>query len=143
VLSTASLAACRDCHCLAARRQARGITRLYDAALRPHGLRATQFSVLAALAIKGPTPVAALAGALGLERTTLTRIAILLERHGWVRAASSDDARKRPLELTARGRRTLKAAFPAWERAQEQVGQRLTGPIRQLKPPPQPTKEPG
>ncbi|MFB9807040.1 hypothetical protein ACFFQF_18180 [Haladaptatus pallidirubidus] len=48
--------ATKDCHCLAARRRAREITRLYEEKLRPHGLRATQFSVLAALALKGPTP---------------------------------------------------------------------------------------
>jgi len=47
----------RHCHCLAARRQARVLTRLYEQKLRPHGVRATWFSILAALALKGPTPV--------------------------------------------------------------------------------------
>ncbi len=56
----------RDCHCLAARQQARVITRLFEEKLRPHGLRATQFSVLAALALKGPTRVTELAETLGL-----------------------------------------------------------------------------
>jgi DNA-binding MarR family transcriptional regulator len=115
------LSLCRGCHCLAARRHARAVTRLFEAKLRPHGLRATQFSVLAALALKGPTPVKALAGFLGLERTTLTRVGAVLERHGWVAIAPSDDTRKRPLRLTGAGRRRLEAAFPAWKAAQDLV----------------------
>jgi DNA-binding MarR family transcriptional regulator len=116
-----NLSTCRGCHCLAARRYARAITRLYEEKLRPHGLRATQFSVLAALALRGPTPVKELAEILGLERTTLTRIGAVLERNGWVRAAQSQDARERPFRLTAAGRRKLEAAFPAWREAQDLV----------------------
>jgi DNA-binding MarR family transcriptional regulator len=117
--------ACKACYCLAARRAARAITRLYEEKLRPHGLRATQFSILAALALKGPTLVGELAELLGLERTTLTRSAALLERNGWVRAGRSEDARERPLRLTPAGRRKLEGAFPAWQEAQEMVRQKL------------------
>jgi DNA-binding MarR family transcriptional regulator len=120
-VTDAFLAATKDCHCLAARRTARAITRLYEEKLRPHGLRATQFSILAALALKGPTPVSELAELLGLERTTLTRSAALLERNGWVRAARSEDARERPLQLPPAGRRKLEAVFSAWKAAQELV----------------------
>jgi hypothetical protein len=92
------LFACVDCHCLAARRTARAITRDFEAKLRPHGLRATQFSILAALALKDPIPVSELAWGLGLERTTLTRSAALLERNDWIGAAESTDARGAPPE---------------------------------------------
>ena len=119
------LAACRACYCLAARSAARAITRLYEARLRPYGLRATQFSIMAALALKGATPVRGLADLLGLERTTLTRSAVLLERKGWLRPGRSEDAREHPLALTAAGRRKLEEAFPAWQAAQEFVGRLL------------------
>jgi DNA-binding MarR family transcriptional regulator len=112
------LSATQECRCLAARRRARSITRLFETRLRPHGLRATQFSVLAALALKGPTPISELADFLALERTTLTRGASLLERNGWVAAAPSEDARRHPLRLTPAGRRKLERALPAWRRAQ-------------------------
>ncbi|MEO8138556.1 MAG: MarR family transcriptional regulator [Gemmatimonadota bacterium] len=116
--STLDLSATRDCRCLAARQEARTITRLFEARLRKHGLRATQFSVLAALALKGPTPIKELADFLCLERTTLTRIGALLERNGWVNTAPSDDARARPLRLTAAGRRKVESAYPSWLEAQ-------------------------
>lgn len=126
------LSACKDCRCLAVRRHARAITRLFEEKLRPHQLRATQFSVLAALALMGPTPVGELAETLGLERTTLTRIGAVLERHGWVSVVRSDDARERPFRLTGTGRRKIESAFPAWKEAQDLVDRRLAGPVRQM-----------
>lgn len=111
----------RNCHCLAARREARELTRFYEEKLRPHGLRATQFSILAALAQKGPTLITELADFLGLERTGLTRSASVMEREGWIEDAPSDDGRERPLRVTGEGRAKVEAAFPAWREAQEAV----------------------
>jgi DNA-binding MarR family transcriptional regulator len=116
------LSTCKDCHCLAARRRARAITRVFEEKLRPYGLRATQFSILAALALKGPTPISELADLLGVERTTLTRSAAVLERNGWVNFAPTEDAREHPLRLTRIGRAKLERAFPAWKQAQEMTG---------------------
>jgi DNA-binding MarR family transcriptional regulator len=112
---------CADCRCLAARKHARALTRHFEARLRRHGLKATQFSILASLALTGPTPMGELAELLGLERTTLTRGAALLEEKGWIGAERSDDRRARPLRLTASGRRKLESAYPAWKAAQDSV----------------------
>lgn len=119
------LAATKECHCLAARRNSRAMTRLFEAKLRPHGLRATQFSILAALALKGSTPVGELAALLDLERTTLTRSANLLERNGWIASAPSEDARQHFVHLTKAGRRKLEGAFPDWQKMQNLVTQQL------------------
>jgi DNA-binding MarR family transcriptional regulator len=123
ILMDADLSACRECHCLAVRRAARAITRLYDERLRPHGLRATQFSILAGLALAGPRPIGELADLLGLEHTTLTRSAARLERDGWIADARSSDARKRLLNLTPAGRRKLESAFSAWKEVQDFISQ--------------------
>lgn len=114
----------RDCFCLAARKRARELTRRYEAAFRPYGLRATQFSVLAALAQTGPVPVSKLADILGLERTTLTRIASVMERDGRLSIARGDDERVRILNITADGKRVLAAALPAWQRVQKETAKR-------------------
>lgn len=111
----------KDCHCLEARRRARAITRLYEEKLRPFGLRATQFSVLATLKLKGPTPVTELADFLVLERTTMTRGAAVMEKHGWIEAAPTEDARVKAWQLTSKGRGKLKEAFPAWLEVQKSV----------------------
>lgn len=122
---TIDLSSCVNCHCLAARRRARSITRLFDEKLRPHGLRATQFSILAALALMGPRPISELAEKLGLERTTLTRSTKVLERNGWIETDPSEDARERRLRLTRTGRRQLEGAFSAWQAAQHRVERQL------------------
>ncbi|HEX7040680.1 MAG TPA: MarR family transcriptional regulator [Trueperaceae bacterium] len=112
------IAATRGCLCLEARRTARLLTRHYDEHLRPTGLRATQFSVLAALANTGGATVTRLADLLGLERTSLSRSAELLEERGWVESASTGDARERRLTLTSAGLAQLERSLPAWEAAQ-------------------------
>jgi DNA-binding MarR family transcriptional regulator len=117
----AELSLCRQCHCLVARKRARAITRHFEAYLRPHGLRATQFSILAALTLAGPKRMGELARMLGLERTTLTRIAGLLEGKGWVQSHASGDNRERPLRVTPSGRRKLENAYPSWKEAQDLV----------------------
>ncbi|WP_227377962.1 MarR family winged helix-turn-helix transcriptional regulator [Haladaptatus halobius] len=119
------LSATKDCHCFAARRRAREITRLYEERLRPHGLRATQFSVLAALALKDPIPLRELADVLGLERTTLTRSVNRLGDEGWVADTESEDARERRLRLTPAGREKVESAYPAWKEAQDEVDRQV------------------
>jgi DNA-binding MarR family transcriptional regulator len=126
VESTLGLEATKVCYCLIARKAARSITRLYEEHLRPTGLRATQFSILAALSLKGPTPVGELAETLGLERTTLTRSAALLGRKGWLGTDRSRDGREHVLRITDNGQRKLEAALPAWTQAQALAGKRIT-----------------
>jgi DNA-binding MarR family transcriptional regulator len=119
------LSLCRQCHCLAARKKARAITRHFEAHLRRHGLRATQFSILAVLALAGPKRMGELAKLLDLERTTLTRIAALLEDKGWLEHGPSEDARERVLRITPSGRRKLESAYPSWKEAQDTVAKKF------------------
>jgi len=100
----------RGCYCLAARRRARALTRFYEERLRPHGLRATQFSILSELA-----------ELLGLERTTLTRSAELMKRNGWIEPNPAEDGRVHALRLTGAGLGKLTEAYPAWRNAQQAV----------------------
>jgi DNA-binding MarR family transcriptional regulator len=116
--TTPALIDTKACLCLAARRNARTITRFYDEHLRPHGLRSTQFSVLAALSLVGPTPLGKLAAFLEVDRTTLTRSTTLLERNGWVRFENGSDARMRPVAVTPAGRSKVEEALPSWAVAQ-------------------------
>ena len=62
-----------NCTCFNLRKAARAVTQVYDEALKPSGLRATQFSLLSAVEIEGPVGVAALARMLVMDRTTLTQ----------------------------------------------------------------------
>ena len=56
------------CTCANIRRASRVVTRIYDAALQPAGLKVTQFTLLATLLVTGSTTLTNMAGALGQER---------------------------------------------------------------------------
>ena len=133
---TQDLYACADCLCLASRRAARTITRSFDAMLRPHGVRATQFSMLAILELKGPQSVGDLAEELGAERTTLTRNIARIEEQSLVSSRPGDDPRTRIVSITPKGRKLFTKAFPVWRKAQDdltaRIGRPLADNLRQL-----------
>ena len=109
------------CVCNSLRMATRAVTQLYDDALRPSGLRVTQFSVLAALARVGEASVGELAESLAIDQSTLTRGVALLERRGLTERVLHSDARVKSLRLTARGRAALERARPLWAKAQQTV----------------------
>ncbi len=118
----AELSECMDCLCLASRRAARGITAVFDRHLRPHGVRATQFTILVNLMIRGGTPITTLAKGLGMDRTTLTRNIALLVANGWAQSQEDgDDARTHVVSITDQGRALVLSALPAWRKAQASV----------------------
>ena len=110
------------CLCLAARRAARTITREFDQALRPHGLRATQFTLLAMLHLAGSKTIGELAEMLSADRTTLTRNLAVAEQHGWATVrADPADARSRLAAITPKGSRAIVAAMPTWSATQQRL----------------------
>ena len=116
---------CRACKCSALRRASRAVTQHYEASFRGTGLRATQFTVLATLAQTGPLPLTALASMLGLERTSLTRNLLPLEKKGFVTAMGDDDLRVRRIAITKKGETAALNALDAWKKAQATVDQVL------------------
>ena len=89
-----------DCNCLAVRQAARHITQFYDQFLAASGLRTTQFSVLAKLRRLGPMTINALAADMVMDRTTLGRNILPLERDGLI-----------AIEKGRRDRRSNRAAW--------------------------------
>lgn len=116
------------CLLQATRRAARAVTSLYEEALAPLSLTASQFSTLVAVAAHGSTGVGLtpLAEGLGLDRTTLTRVLAPMERRGLVElAADPMDARARLARLGAAGHGLLPEATRLWSIAQDRAVSRL------------------
>jgi DNA-binding MarR family transcriptional regulator len=113
------------CYCSSLRQASRYLTSYYDQMLGGTGLRVTQFSILAKL-LRAPAKVNQLARAMVMDRTTLARNLQPLVREELVTIQPSvQDRRERVIELTARGRESIEAAMPAWERAQQQFVERF------------------
>ncbi len=85
-----------------------------------YDLTPVQYAALAALGSNPGIDQVTLAGLIAYDRTTITGVVDRLVQKGLVaRHESSRDRRARELELTEAGKRTLRAATPAVERAQE------------------------
>jgi DNA-binding MarR family transcriptional regulator len=106
------------CYALAARKNARRLSRLYDSHLAPAGLSVSQFSILTLLSAKGPLKTADLADLLVMERTSLVRALKPLQGAGWIATHPATEGRGHELALSAAGRKKTAAALPLWRTAQ-------------------------
>ncbi len=124
------------CMCGNFRRTARALTQLYDQALRPLGLRATQFTILQFLSLAGEVSQGHLGEMLAMDSTTLTRTLEIMARRGWIAERRGKDRRERWLRLAKAGETQLNRALPAWEKVQtrlrRQVGEQAWKNLLQL-----------
>ncbi len=108
-----------ECNCLVVRQAARHVTQFYDRHLASVGLRTTQFSILARLRRHGVMTINALADEMVMDRTTLGRNILPLERDGLISIKPGrTDRRSKELRLTGVGLDRLRAAHQGWRDAQ-------------------------
>lgn len=120
-MSSESQSGTQRCNCLALRQAARAATQLYDRHLAPAGVRTTQFSVLVNLGRLGPMTINGLAAEMVVDRTTLGRNILPLERDGLIAIRQgATDKRRKELELTAAGTERLRRAAKLWANAQKE-----------------------
>lgn len=110
-----------ECVCVTLRRAARAFSHVYDEALAPSGLRITQFSLLRAIARFEPVTIGDLAQAQALDRTTLSRNLLPLERSGFVRQAPGADRRTSQVQVTPAGHAAIARALPLWRKTQQRI----------------------
>jgi DNA-binding MarR family transcriptional regulator len=116
----ADIAETTSATCLATRvRQlSRIITRLYDDAMRPLGITASQYTLLAQLASRDGITAVEIGHELDIEKSTLSRNLKRLLALGMIIMDPPAGRRGRGLHLTAKGQVVLKDAFPVWQAAQ-------------------------
>jgi DNA-binding MarR family transcriptional regulator len=119
------LESCSECTCFNIRKASRSITKHFDMALQPSGLRATQFSILVVLSSAGSITVTRLSRYLVMDRTTLTRNLKPLANRGFVQMKPGQDLRTRTVKLTTRGRTAVLNALPLWEDIQDKIISKL------------------
>ena len=108
-----------DCNNRALRHAGRNLNQIYDQFMAPVGLRSTQFSLLSRLKKLGPVSINTLAAEMGLDRTTLGRNVLPLQRDGLIAIeADESDKRSKQLQLTEQGAERLAQARIQWAKAQ-------------------------
>ncbi|HEX3987379.1 MAG TPA: MarR family winged helix-turn-helix transcriptional regulator [Acidobacteriaceae bacterium] len=113
------------CMCANFRRSSRALTQMYDEAMRPLGMRGTQFTLLQALSVTGEIPQGDLGEILAMDSTTLTRTLEILGRRGWVSKRQGKDQRERWLRLTPAGQAQFNDALPDWQKVQARLRRQL------------------
>jgi DNA-binding MarR family transcriptional regulator len=119
----------QECACATLRKTSRTLTRMYDDALKPSGLLATQYMVLVAIQKEQPATIGQLAETMVMDRTTLTRNLKPLEKSGLIVSGQGEDQRTHMVSLTLKGKAAVDKAFPLWRKVQGRVARTL-GPKR-------------
>jgi len=115
-----------ECNCLALSQAARHVTQFYDQYLASTGLRTTQFSILAKLKGLGPMTINALARQLVMDRTTLGRTMLPLQRDRLIAIREgSVDRSSKELAVTKAGTERLQRAAKMLVEAQKEFEKRF------------------
>ena len=122
-------AAPRGCTNLKLRRLSRAVSRWYDEDVRSLGLKGSQYSLLSHVVKLAPVQPGALAQAMGLDASTLTRNLRPLLAAGWVAMQPGPDARSRLVVATPAGAALREQAQRRWRASQERINHTL-GPAR-------------
>lgn len=108
-----------ECLLMRVRKLDRMLTGIYDAELRPFGLKATQITLLVLIAKAGPIRRIEIGKILHLDPSTLTRNLKIMLTNGWIKEiADGEDGRGLPVQITAQGRDLLNQIGSSWRKAQ-------------------------
>jgi DNA-binding MarR family transcriptional regulator len=98
------------------------INTIYDQALEPVGLRASQLALMWAIVAMEPVDMTTLGATTHTDQTTLSRTVQTLKRMRLVSVKPGADRRVKLLALSATGKARFAAAMPYWENAQREAG---------------------
>lgn len=119
------LAECGQCTCFNLRKASRIVTQYFDDSMRSIGLRGTQFTLLANAFAYSPITVTRMSEIMIVDRTTLGRNLLPMEKSGLIKVESGDDRRTRIVKITDVGKRKLTEAYPLWKETQENIKQKM------------------
>jgi DNA-binding MarR family transcriptional regulator len=108
-----------ECACFDLRRATRVVSRMYDDFLRDAGLNITQFALLRLICAEKELSISTLGRYMAMDRTSITRALVPLERDGLIQSRPGADKRIRIVSVTSKGRKLVESAEPRWHQAQE------------------------
>src|SRR5262245_34036482 len=114
------------CVCTRLRLATRIITKIYDDALRPFHLTASQMSLLAMAVGRDCIRQADVCKQLQMDNSTVSRNLDRMRANGWLEEVSEADARVHSHRLTKSGQALFERVMPAWRAAQRRA-QKLFG----------------
>ena len=110
-----------SCIATRVRQLSRIVTRVYDDAMRPLGITASQFTLLTQLAARDGITAVEIGGELDIEKSTLSRNLKRMLALNLIIMDPPAGRRGRGLHLTPTGQAVIKDAYPIWLGAQHRA----------------------
>ncbi len=107
------------------RKGARAVSRVFDEALQPCGLRSGQLVILLSVGALGEPTYSRLARDLVMDTSTIARSLRPLEREGLIELVAGLDRRRKTVRLTVEGAERIRQAVPLWSKAQARFNERV------------------
>ena len=118
----------QECIAVRMRLLSRVVTKTYDDALRPLGIKTSQLNILVVTARLGLARPAEISDRLKMDISTVSRNVDRMRAKGWIEVVDDEqDARAHQFRLSAPGQQLLEKVKPAWEKAQAKVKKLLGG----------------
>ena len=115
----------RECIAVRVRMLNRIITGIYDDALRPLGIKASQMNILVVTSKLDVARPAQVCEILQLDTSTLSRNVERMMANGWLEVVADEDRRSQPFRITTKGTDLLEKTIPAWRQAQKKAAAML------------------
>jgi len=123
LLSAEEVALCEQaaaiCPSANLRKASRAVSRFFDEALQPVGLRSGQLAMLMTIGVLAQPTYGQLARELVMDTSTIARSLRPLEREGLIELVPGPDRRRKSVQLTEDGAERIRMAVPVWEKAQQ------------------------
>jgi DNA-binding MarR family transcriptional regulator len=98
---------------------------IYDEALRPHGIKASQLNILVAVSAFGRVTNQQLCRVLHMDTSTFSRAVARLKKNRWLQVEPSGEGKILKIEVTKEGLKKIEQVYPDWQRAQAKAVEAL------------------
>jgi DNA-binding MarR family transcriptional regulator len=111
----------RECLAGRVRKLSRVITGIYDRAMRPHGIKVNQASILIMLSLVEKPTAGDICRNLQMEKSTVSRNVERMRNQGWIESSGEEGGLYQVLTVTPKGKELLADIYCKWEKAQKEV----------------------
>lgn len=98
---------------------------IYDEALRPHGIKASQLNILVTVSAFGRATSRQLCQVLHMDPSTFSRAVMRLQKNNWLRVEPSGEGKILKVEVTPEGFKKIEDVYPDWQKAQARAAKTL------------------
>lgn len=98
---------------------------IYDEALLPHGIKASQLNILVTVSAFGRATSRQLCQVLHMDASTFSRAVTRLQKNRWLQVEPSGEGKILKVVVTQEGIKKIEDVYPDWQKAQARTTEAL------------------